>query len=447
MIPAYGLLADDGTDAQPLIDAIQARQNDPAASAQPTPSAPTNTPGLLGRIRNAIENKLYGDAAPASLTGLLSPDDIAAARRNGMTHLGLSLLANSEGAPGKPAPNVFSAIGQAGLGAQQDYAQTVQNDVVGQQQAMQMQQAQKLAALRQRLGQQYPQVPGETPEQQLSRIEQLAIEYANGGDADTAGKLAQLARAIRESRQSTKPSAVQYGTGVTTFDPSALGGQGGFYDPTLNGGKGGYAPSIQRGMDADTQADHDQNRELRALQIQEQQYALTQRQQQAIATAFDHSVSPLATHLTNISQAEALVQQAQSDPSAWGPAVSNFIQATDAKPQLRMQLLQYLGSQVGGPSLVQKARLMFDEHIAGAFDPTIARAMQAVLANERNVSLANYDRRRAGVLARHKGLTGLEDWLTPSSDIYAAPAGSTPNSAPSAPGAGYSAGNPFAPKP
>src|SRR6185437_12414855 len=127
-----------------------------------------------------------------------------------------------------------------------------------------------------------------------------------------------------------------------------------------------------------------------------------------------------------------------SDPSAWGPAVSNFIQATDAKPQLRMQLLQYLGGQVGGPSLIQKARLMFDEHIAGAFDPTIARAMQAVLANERNVSLANYDRRRAGVLARHKGLVGLEDWLTPSSDIYQPPAGSTPNGTPAAPSTGYS---------
>src|SRR6185312_17258532 len=173
---------------------------------------------------------------------------------------------------------------------------------------------------------------------------------------------------------------------------------GGFWDPSLNGGQGGYAPSIQRGLSQDQLDENAQNHQLRALSIQEQQYALTQRQQQAIATAFDHSVSPLATHLTNISQAEALVQQAQSDPSAWGPAVSNFIQATDAKPQLRMQLLQYLGGQVGGPSLIQKARLMFDEHIVGAFDPTIARAMQAVLANERNVSLQNYDRRRAGVL-------------------------------------------------
>lgn len=435
MIPPYSLLAPDG-------NALQAPQTAPGASTQPAPSAAAQpTPGLLSRIRAAIEDRLFSGAAPSSLAGLLTPDDIAAARRNSMTHLGLSLLANSEGAPGRPAPNALAAIGQAGLGAQQDYAQAVQNDVGGQETAMQMAQAKRLEALRNRLGTQYPQQPGETPEQQLQRIEQLAVEYANGGDPDTAGKLAQLAKAIRDSRQSSKPTAVQYGTGVTTYDPTALGGKGGFWDPTLNNGQGGYAPSINRGLSSDQLQENAQNRTLRGLQIQNAQDALSQRQMQSIATAFDHSVSPLATHLTSISQAEALVQQAQSDPSAWGPAVSNFIQATDAKPQLRMQLLQYLGGQVGGPSLVQKARLMIDEHISGAFDPKIAAAMLAVLANERNVSLANYDRRRAGVLSRHKGLVGLEDWLTPSSDVYQSPNGTPTGAAPTL--APPQAGNPF----
>ena len=370
------------------------------------PQAPQ--PGLLGRISAAIQNKLFAGAAPSGLTGLLSPDDIQAARKNAMTHLGLSLLANSEGAPGKPAPNVASAIGQAGLGAQEQYGQNVQGAVAGQQQALQANWAKHLMALRQQVAQQFPQAPGETPQQQLMRIEQMAAAYAQGGDTETSAKLTQLAESIR--KMAGTPELTTNGqrrllVNPITGEQTDLGPMGLTPNDVL---------TDQRARQA-----HKDSLRLQDLEFQALQGYRGIQTGESLSKNFDKTVAAEAKTADTMRTVQANLDAARAgDPVASKNLLISLNALADPRAQIRQGVINLMLNP--NQSIQMKLSQAYSLAAQGKLPPQLLDQIAALVQQHAQAARSSYDRKYQAMTKRYPQAA---DQFRTSDEVFGPPAG------------------------
>lgn len=150
--------------------------------------------GLLSRIGNGISNGVNTAEqrlmpTPEGMEGLLSPDDIAAARRQGLMHLGISLLGDQSQHFGEALAHGLNAAQQSYGG---DLTQTAQQQMVGQE----MRQRMNIIKARQQIAQQFPPQPNEAPAQTIDRMKGMFAAYLNAGDLESAGKLGEVLKSI-----------------------------------------------------------------------------------------------------------------------------------------------------------------------------------------------------------------------------------------------------------
>lgn len=136
---------------------------------------------------NRVEENLMPE--PKGLEGLLSPEDIASARRQGMLNLGMSLL-------GDQSPHFGAALAHGLESAQGAYGNNVNRTMQTQMYGQDARQKMTILKARQQIAQQFPPRPGETPTQTIERMQSMFAAYLNAGDLESAGKLGEVLKSI-----------------------------------------------------------------------------------------------------------------------------------------------------------------------------------------------------------------------------------------------------------
>jgi hypothetical protein len=173
--------------------------------------------GLLSRIGSGIRSGIntaedHLMPEPKGLEGLLSPEDIATARRQGMMNLGFSLL-------GDQSPHFGEALAHGLQSAQGGYGnavnQTVQTQMVGQD----VRQKMNILKARQQIAQQFPPRQGESPAQTIDRMKGMFAAYLNAGDLESAGKLGEVLKSIGKDAAGPALQHVDAGNKILVVDP------------------------------------------------------------------------------------------------------------------------------------------------------------------------------------------------------------------------------------
>lgn len=184
----------------------------PGRSPAPAISARDVRQGLLQRIAQRL--------LPVSpqLDGLMSEEDISAARRQGLLGMGASLLEDSGWHPGNTAPTIGQAFGRAfGAGRQAMQGGVAESLAVAKEVQQQQQQA-ILLRNRQRIAQKYAPVEGETPEQRIQRMHQIYGEFVNAQDVEMITKLSEYMKSLEPPAQKSLLE-VDVGDAVELVDP------------------------------------------------------------------------------------------------------------------------------------------------------------------------------------------------------------------------------------
>lgn len=195
----------------------------PLVNKTPTPVSQINpAPAQSASKWDKVKSAISGAASTAAsnlmpdtpgLQGLLSSEDFAASRKQGLVDLGLSLLGDND-------PNFGSALSR-GLGAARSgyadrNANTLHNKALGDAEAKQK----AMLASRAAIAKQYGQAPpGETPEQAIQRLLPMMAAYTAAGDTEMMGKIEPVVRQLSiNSNKAPKMMAVP--EGGTVIDPS-----------------------------------------------------------------------------------------------------------------------------------------------------------------------------------------------------------------------------------
>lgn len=161
--------------------------------------------GLGDAARNA-GNIVF--AEPKGLDGLLSPEDLADARKQGLLDLGMSLLGDQSPSFGEALAHGVQA-GQAGFRG--NLNDKIQNSVY----AQGVQQQKSLLDARARIAKEFQAPPGETFQQAQERLMKMYTAYVNAGDTEMAGKLSEVVKGIKE----TQPKPVNVPEGGSLVGP------------------------------------------------------------------------------------------------------------------------------------------------------------------------------------------------------------------------------------
>jgi len=342
----------------------------------------TLTSGAGRAVSRAEENLM-----PAPPSGLLSPEDLAAARRAGMLHLGMSLLGDTSG------NGLGPALAQ-GLGAaQQGYQGTAQNTLAMQAAMKQQQMLQQRTAI----GQKYAPKAGETP-----NYAGMYADYMAAGDLDAAKNVAQLVQEQLHNRGDDKLQAVQAGDRIYTFDPRT----------------GVYTPGPERHMNADELADKRLGRQLQMEQIAAMRTAREAQQGQLAGNAFmSQNKDLLATEQLYGNWKGAYEDAKSANPAlrqaAYKSAIVNFSRIADPGTRSTLGMLHYL--ETVQPSLVSRFKLTAEKLANGDFPPAVLDAMnQHVVQLHRN-HLKEYESKRA---SRVKAHPSWESYIPPTNDVF-----------------------------
>lgn len=200
----------DEEDPMPLVN----KTPTPVSQINPAPAQSTSK---WDKVKSAISGAASTAASnlmpdTPGLQGLLSSEDFAASRKQGLVDLGLSLLGDND-------PNFGSALSR-GLGAARSgyadrNANTLHNKALGDAEAKQK----AMLASRAEIAKTYQAQPGETFEQGQQRFLKMFQAYSAAGDTEMLQKLEPYARQISiNSNKAPKMMAVP--EGGTVIDPS-----------------------------------------------------------------------------------------------------------------------------------------------------------------------------------------------------------------------------------
>jgi hypothetical protein len=218
--------APDGDESGGLLSGITPRA--PSAAVAPTNDAPApgwqgGVAGLFDKLEEGVKAHVgaIGDnlmPVPTALKGLLSPDDISTARRQGLLHLGIAM---SQGR----GENPLQSLGRGLEAAQHAYGDHLDGVIAQRKEADAEQQRQMLIAQQQQLlksraqiAMQFPAKQNETAAQTLSRFQQIAAAQADAGDLTSAAKTGALIKDLR-GPAAPAPHTINAGDKMITIGP------------------------------------------------------------------------------------------------------------------------------------------------------------------------------------------------------------------------------------
>lgn len=153
------------------------------------------------------------------LEGLLSPEDYAGARKQGLLDLGLSLLGDSGYRDANDQISFGQALGRGAKSARAGYEDKLGSTLQSQQYGQAAKQQKSLLDSRAAIAKQFVAPPNETFEQAQQRLVKMFTAYSQSGDTEMMGKLSEVVKGI----QAKKPEAIHYqplGGTVGQFDAS-----------------------------------------------------------------------------------------------------------------------------------------------------------------------------------------------------------------------------------
>lgn len=142
---------------------------------------------------------------PKGLDGLLSPEDFAAARKQGLLNLGLSLLGDSGYRDANDQVSLGQALAHGVKSAQGAYGEKIGSTLQENQFGQAAQQQKARLESRAAIAKHFVAPPNESFEDAQQRLVKMYTAYVNAGDTEMAGKLSEVVKGIHEA----KPHAPQ----------------------------------------------------------------------------------------------------------------------------------------------------------------------------------------------------------------------------------------------
>ena len=352
-------------------------------------------PNLFQHLLSGASNvaKRAGDRMmPAPVEGLFSPEDLQQARRNGMLHLGLSLLGDTSGMGLGPA------LKQGVSEAQGAYGSAL-NDRAAQAAAAKQK---NLLAMRAEIGKKYAPGPTDTAQDIMGRYPAMYADYMRVGDLEAAKNVEGIVAQQISKQGSSNLQTVQAGDRIYTFDPKT----------------GTYVEGPERRMSADELREKGMDRALKQEQLETSRMLRQQSMAQAAGTAFLRQNQKLADSETLWSHWKASYDSAKdADPNnrqaAYKSALANYTRLVDPNQRSSIQMLHYLEQVM--PSLVSRTKLTVQKLESGDFPPEVLAAMMHHAKNIHRGTINEYEARRAG---RVKAMPQLDAYIPPTSDLF-----------------------------
>lgn len=413
-----------------------------APVASTAPATPAAHQGLLGRIGSAL-----GRAGAAVDAGLfptdpnLTPNDTAAARKQALLNAGLAMMAASG-----PHVGVRPSFGQILAASLPVGQQTYQAEV----------QQRHLAELHDHIRQAVPLDPNAPLQDQLTALGRIGTMYAQAGVPDMAASIGELMGKMKASAnpgtwQIVNDGQNQYRVNLQTGEKQLVG-------PVRPTQQGRYS-SVPLG-DRITLIDHQTGQIVDPVTrkpIASSSIGITPtadariaaqaaQHSDQLAAAFDRSpsVSPILKGIPAFVQFNASSAQAGAgNKAARESALFALVRAVDPGTPLRIGVIHLL--QNIDPSFAGMTENNFDKYMSGTWSPATLAAMKQLVQSHLTGYMASYDQQAASYEAAHPGVH-----IPRAVERFPSMAGAVPTQRTSPNGtspSGYSAGNPFAPKP
>lgn len=139
---------------------------------------------------------------PQGLEGMLTPENIHAARMQGLMGAGQALLSGAG-----QGHNGAQALASALQGAQQGYGGGINQTIQTAQAVQGMQQQKKILAGRDMIARQYPTIAGEDQHAMNMRLRAMYSDFVRNGDTEMVSKLGEVIKSIEEKPVPTKSVA------------------------------------------------------------------------------------------------------------------------------------------------------------------------------------------------------------------------------------------------
>jgi hypothetical protein len=349
-------------------------------------------PNLFQQLMSGVSNvagRAEDRLMPAPASGLFDPKDIEAARRQGMLHLGLSLLGDTSGEGFGPAL-------QKGVGEGQSAYSGALNSAA----------SQRMQANRQAIMQKYAPGPHEDAASMIKKMPLMYADLMRAGDYEGAKSLQGVVERMAELQ--SKPNqlqTVQLGDRVVTFDPTT---------GTYKDAEGKPTTDLTRHENPDEIMDHKLSRALQQEQIQTQRVLREQAQAQTASAAFMRQNKALVDSEPMFQNWDAAYRDAKAgNPAAYKSAIVNFSAIADPKAQIRLGVLQFI-SKVD-PSLLGQAQIAMQRSANGTFPQAILDKMNEHVKEIHRGAIKVYQSRRD---ARVKANPMLDQYIDPVESVF-----------------------------
>ena len=356
-------------------------------------------PNLFQSLLSGVSNvaSRAGDRLmPAPTPGLFNDQDLDAAKRSGLLHLGLSLLGDTSGMGLGPA------LKQGVNDAQSAYSGTL-NDRFAQNATLRQQQ---ILAARDAITKKYAPGPNEDAASMIKKFPLMYADLMRAGDMEGAKNLQGVVERMAELQSKPTPmQAIQLGDRVVTMNPET----GKFYDA-----QGREVTDLTRHMNPDEIKEFNAKLDLMRAQAEQARALKEQTLNQGAGLAFMRQNKPLVDTEQLYQNWDAAYRDAKAgNPAAYKSALANFAAMTDPKVQLRLGTLNFV-SKVD-PSLVGQAQLAIQKAKDGTFPLRILEEMNRHAQEIHRGVLKTYTSRRD---ARLKANPGLEPYIDAPEDIF-----------------------------
>lgn len=185
-----------------------ARIND--GMAAPNVSKWTKLKAAIGDAGTKAADTLM--PTPKGLDGLLSPEDFAAARKQGLLNLGLSLLGDSGYRDANDQVSLGQALAHGAKAAQGAYGEKIDSTLKENQFGQAAQQQKARLESRAAIAKQFVAPPNESFEDAQQRLVKMYTAYVNSGDTEMASKLSEVVKGIHEAKPHAAVSVPEGGT-------------------------------------------------------------------------------------------------------------------------------------------------------------------------------------------------------------------------------------------
>jgi hypothetical protein len=349
---------------------------------------------LLSGASNVVSNAGHG-LMPAPAAGLFSDEDIAAARKQGLLHLGTSLLGDTSGMGLGPA------LAGGLQNAQQAYGQdlqgrAVQNDALKQKQMLDT---------RKQIMQQYAPGPNDNASTMMQKFPLMYADLMRAGDMEGAKNVQGIVERMAEAAKAgNKLMPINLGDRTVLLNQET---------GKMTDAAGNPVTDTTHHQTADEIADHAANRreqEARmALMEVQRKMALGQQAQSAFANQ-NKDLRATEQLYGNWKQS---YEDAKTNPAATKSAIVNFSRIADPGQRSSLGMLHYM-EQVN-PSLVGRFQITASKLENGTIPVQVLDWMNQHVDKLHSAHISEYESRRAG---RIKSQPYLDQYLDKTEDVF-----------------------------